>query len=105
MSVFETALQALMSDANMAEDIVYRRGGFAAPVSLRAIISRPDMQSEFGEARVQGKIMRVSLQVADAPDLAPEDRFDIDGQMYEVFAAPEKDSLRLTWTVDLELAE
>lgn len=103
MSVFDTALTALLDDANLGVDVAYRQGGVAAPILLRAILSRPDLDAGFGETRVRAGSMRLHLRIADAPDLAAGDTFQVGSDVYVAFEAPERDTLRLSWNVDLEV--
>ncbi len=103
MSAFATALDALMGDANLAVDVQYRQGGSSAPTTLRAILSQPDLDVRFGDSRVRAASTRIMLRISDVPLLAPGDTLEINSVVYVLYEAPEKDSSRLSWSVDLEI--
>lgn len=103
MTAFAAALDALFADAHLARDVVYTAEG-GAPALVRAILSRPDDVTGFGEARICSESTRLDLRVAEVPDPRPGDRIELDGEAFLVQGEPVRDRERLVWTVDLRPA-
>lgn len=97
-SAFDRAAAALFGNADLGAAAIYYPGGdLAVGVTITAILSRADLDSEFGEARVGGVNTVASVSVAEAPDFAKGDLLAIGAEMFRVAEAPKRDAARTTW--------
>ena len=100
MSAIAAAFDMLFADPNMARDAMFMpTGGDAVPV--RVVVRRPDQTFTFGETRLHAATTLLDIRVADAPELAEGDGFQIDGIDYVVQGEPSRDAERLIWTAEL----
>lgn len=100
MSVFDTAMQALFADANLALDATFIPAT-GANKEVRVVTRAPDVYQNIGQSVVHTPSLVLEVQVADCPMLTAGDIFLIDKIKYVVQGAPRRDSERLTWQVDL----
>lgn len=100
MNVFDTAMQALFADANLAIDATFIPAT-GANREVRVITRAPDVYQNIGQSVVHTPSLVLEVQVADCPTLVAGDIFLIDKIKYVVQGAPRRDSERLTWQVDL----
>lgn len=103
--VFAHAMGVLFRDPNMGEDAIYRAGGGTVSVAIRVIASNPDVAIGFGETEILTGTLRLQVQIADAPDLARGDQFDLRGEVWEVYADPHRDSVGMAWSVGVVPAD
>lgn len=91
-------VSAIFDDV-LAVDATYTPDG-GSPVAVRVIPSQPDGEMTFngGALRVASTVFQVP--VAQAPNLAEGDAFEVDGAAYTVIGAPQRDARRLIWTVE-----
>ena len=100
MTAIAAALDALFADTNMARDAEFTPvGGDTVPV--RVVVRQPDQTFTFGETRLHAATTLLDIRIADAPELAEGDRFQIDGVDYIVQGEPSRDAERLIWTAEL----
>ena len=103
MTAIAAAFDTLFADPNMARDATFTpMGGSAVPV--RVVVRQPDQTLTFGETRLHTVTTLLDIRVADAPELAEGDRFEIDGMSYVVQGTPSRDAKRLIWTAELREA-
>jgi len=100
MTVFQTAIQALFNDRNVAKD------AFFLPVigtnrSVRVITRAPDVFVDVGTSLMETPTMLVDVQITDCPTVVAGDQFMIDGITYKTQGTPRRDSERLVWQVDV----
>jgi hypothetical protein len=100
MSAFDTAIEALFADAHLACDVVYRAGGAGTPVTVRAIIARPDAVDGFGETRAVMATGRVDVRVSQIASPAAGDTIAIGGIVHTVQGVPIRDIERLVWRLE-----
>jgi hypothetical protein len=99
MSVFNTAIQALFNDRNLAVDATFiPQVGVSKPV--RVITRAPDVYHNVGQSVIETPSLVLEVQVADCPTLCEGDQFLIDSDTYTVQGEPRRDSERLIWQVD-----
>ena len=99
-NVFDTAIQALFSDANLAVEATF------IPVSgankaVRVVTRAPDLYQNIGQSVIHTPSLVLEVQVADCPTLTVGDKFLISQITYVVQGEPRRDSERLTWQVDI----
>ena len=103
MTAIAAAFDMLFGDPNVGKEAVYTpAGGSAVPV--RIVLRRPDRVLEFGETRLHAVSVLLDIRIADAPDLAEGDGFQIDGEIFLVQGEPLRDAERLIWTAELRAA-
>lgn len=102
-SAIASAIETLFADPNMTRNATYTPSGSGA-VSVRVVLRRPDRVSDFGETRLHSETTVVDIRVADAPQLASGDAFEIEGESYVVQGEPLRDTERLIWTVGVRPA-
>ena len=101
MTAFSTASDALFRDRNLASDAVYRAGGVGDGVTVRVIRRSPDRIASFGEGRYVTASRLLDVRIAEAPQLARGDTFEIAGAVFEVMSDPVRDSQQLTWSAEI----
>lgn len=101
MNAFSAAIDATFLDANMAADAVFRACGSTTDVPCRVIQVMPDEATEYGAATIVSETMRIDVRLSEVPAPTEGARFTIDGEVFEVQGAPQRDRLRLCWRVDL----
>ena len=100
MTAFATAATTLFRDPNIAVDAIYRPGGIGVGVPVRVILAAPDRLAQFGEGRFVTDTFGLDVAIAEAPDLAEGDTFEIEGTLYTIRSAPIRDADRLIWTAE-----
>lgn len=99
MSVFDTAMQVLFADKNLAIDATFIPT-LGANKEVRVITRAPDLYQNIGQSVVQTPSFVLEVQVADCPTIVSGDLFLIDKIKYVVQGVPRRDIERLTWLVD-----
>jgi hypothetical protein len=99
-SAFDAALAALLADPNIGRDVVYTPQG-GTPITVRAVLRRPDDVTSFGDARLWSETTRLDLCVGEVTNPRPGDRVRIDGEDFDIQGEPQRDSERLIWTITL----
>lgn len=99
MSVFDTAMQVLFADRNLAIDATFIPI-LGANKEVRVVTRAPDLYQNIGQSVVQTPSFVLEVQVADCPTIVAGDLFLINKIKYIVQGAPRRDSERLTWQVD-----
>lgn len=100
MTAFSAAVDATFLDANMAADALYRASDSNTDVPCRVIQAMPDAMSDYGSAGIVSDTMRIDVRVSEVPAPTEGDRFTIDGEVFEVQGAPQRDRLRLVWKIE-----
>ena len=100
MDAFAAATDALFADPNIARDALWRAGGAGGGTAVRVITKRPDQVVGFGDSRAILPTMLIDVRRSEIPNSASGDTFEIEGETFEVIAAPTTDSLRLVWTCE-----
>lgn len=103
MSAFAAAARALFRDRNLSVPALYRAGGDpgATGVAVRVILSEPDVQIEYGGARIVSgtAILEVGDEAVALP--APGDTFEVGAVVHVVTSAPMRDVERLSWRCEV----
>lgn len=100
MTIFDAAFDVLFADPNLAEDVTLTPSA-GDPVTVRAIVSRPDRIEAWGRQRVVLPSLTVEIR---ASDVTPHetDQVEVRGIAYRIMGAPERrDSAGLAWTCGL----
>lgn len=100
MNAFARASAAVFQDRNMAADAVFIARGVAPGRAVRIIRRMPDRLSNFGDGRFVTDSVLIDVQVADVPELAVGDRFQVGTVLYEVRSEPVRDAERLVWAAE-----
>ncbi len=100
MTAFAIAATAMFRDPNIAVDALYRPGGIGVGVPVRVIRSAPDSLAQFGEGRFVTDTFGLDVAIAEAPDLAEGDTFEIEGTLHTILGAPIRDADRLVWSAE-----
>lgn len=100
-NAFAAGIGALFRDRNLAADVLYRAHGVGAGVTLRAILSQPDVSSDWQAARLRAESTMVDFLVADLPSVCADDVFVVDGVAMALEGEPLRDDHRLTWRLQL----
>jgi hypothetical protein len=98
MTAFTAAIDAIFADANMAADAVWRACGVPqVAVPCRVILSRPDLQTSFGDARITSDTVMLDFRVSDVPNPGAGDSVTLGGEVLILQGEPARDRERLTW--------
>lgn len=100
MDAFAVATDALFADPNIATDAIWRAGGVGAGIAVRVVRRRPDQVVGFGDSRAVLPTLLVDVRRSEVAEPASGDTVEIDGETFEVIAAPIIDSVRLIWTCE-----
>lgn len=100
MTVFSAATDALFADQNIAVDAIWRAGGAGAGTVVRVITRRPDQVVGFGDSRAVLPTLLIDVRRSEVAEPASGDTVEIDGELFEIIAAPSIDNLRLVWTCE-----
>ena len=100
MTAFAAATSALFRDPNIAVDALYRPGGIGGGVPVRVIRAAPDRLAQFGESRFVTDTVGLDVAIAEAPNLAEGDTFEIEGTLHTIRGAPIRDADRLVWSAE-----
>jgi hypothetical protein len=101
MTVFAAALDLLFADPNLSTPALYVPMGVGPGVAIRVMRRSPDRMVEFGAARLVSDSVVLDVRVADCPELAAGDRFEIGAEVFVVQGTSRRDRERLVWTVEL----
>lgn len=101
MEVFTNALEALFTDANLAETATWFAGGTGSGVPIRIVRRSPDQVERFGNSRALLGSMAIDVRLSDAPTLAEGDAIEIGSATYRVATEPIEDGLNLVRTIEL----
>lgn len=101
MTAFSAAIDAIFRDPNMAADAVFRACGSMTEVPCRVVQVMPDTVADYGAATIVSDSMRIDVRVSEIPAPTEGAQFTIDGEVFEVQGAPQRDRLRLAWRIDL----
>jgi hypothetical protein len=97
MSAIAAAIDALFSDPNLARDAIWRAGGTGDSIVVRVITKKPDQVVGFGDSRAILPTMLIDVRRSEISNPASGDTVEIDGDLFEIIAAPTIDSFRLVW--------
>jgi hypothetical protein len=97
MTAFTAAIDAIFADPNMAADALYKAGGLGAGVSVRVILTRPDLQSTFGDARVTDDTTMLDVRVSEVANPVAGDTMTIGTEVLVIQGQPLRDRERLAW--------
>lgn len=100
MDAFTAATDALFADPNIARDAIWRAGGVGPGTTVRVVTRRPDQVLGFGDSRAVLPTTLIDVRRSEVSEPANGDTVEIDGDLFEVIAAPTIDSLRLVWTCE-----
>ena len=99
MSVFETAIQALFNDRNLAVDATFIPQ-VGVSKAVRVITRTADVYQNAGQSVIETPSLVLEVQVTDCPAVNQGDQFIIEATTYTVQGEPRRDSERLVWQVD-----
>lgn len=97
MTAFTAAIDAIFSDPNMAADAVFRACGSSVQVPCRVILSRPDLQTSFGDARIASDTVMLDFRVSEIATPGAGDSVTLAGEVLILQGEPARDRERLTW--------
>jgi hypothetical protein len=100
MDPFAAATDALFADPNVARDAIWRAGNAGAGTVVRVVTRRPDQVIGFGDSRAVLPTLLIDVRRSEVAEPASGDTVEIDGDLFEVIAAPIIDSVRLVWTCE-----
>lgn len=100
MNAFAFGVDILFTDPNLALDALWREDGVGAGVPVRVMRSAPDDVIEWRESRARVGTVFIDVRVSEAATLAKGDTFEIDGAIFTVTGAPERDTERLIWRAE-----
>lgn len=98
MSAFADAMAALVADANIGAEAVYRAGGTGPPVPVRLLRSSPDRIAGGFGTEILSATDILSVAIAALPSLGPGDTFAIGAELLTVTHA-ERDASGTVWRV------
>lgn len=99
MSVFNTAIQALFNDRNLAVDATFIPQ-VGVSKAVRVITRAADVYQNAGQSVIETPSLVLEVRVTDCPVVNQGDQFIIDAITYTVQGEPRRDSERLVWQVD-----
>ncbi|HXF89603.1 MAG TPA: hypothetical protein VNK48_14705 [Xanthobacteraceae bacterium] len=97
---FAAAIDAIFGDSSMAEDALWRAGGSDPAVPVRVIRRAPDAVVGFGDSRALLPSVLIDVRRSEVAEPASGDTVEIEGELFEVIAAPVVDSFGLLWTCE-----
>lgn len=98
MSAFAAAMDALVADANLGTEAIYRQGGSGTPVSLRVLRSSPDRVADAFGTGILTATDILSVAMAALPAVAASDTFTLGPDTLTVQHA-ERDAAGIAWRV------
>ena len=101
MRAFADALGVLFADPNLSTPALYQQSGIGVERGVRVMRRNPDRMVEFGAARLVSDSVVLDVRISECPELAAGDRFEIEGEVFTVQGAPQRDRERLIWTAEL----
>jgi hypothetical protein len=103
-AAFAAAIDAIFRDANVAEDAFWRAGGVGVGTAVRVIRKSPDEVVRFGDSRAVLPTLLIDVRRSQVAEPAAGDTVEIDGELFEIIAAPTLDSFRMVWTCEAAAA-
>ena len=100
MDAFAVATDALFADPNIATEAIWRVGGAGTGTAVRVVTRRPGQVVGFGDSRAVLPTLLIDVRRSEVAEPASGDTVEIDGDLFEVIAAPIIDSVRLVWTCE-----
>jgi hypothetical protein len=100
VDAFTAATDGLFADPNIATDAVWRAGGVGVGTAVRVVTRRPDQVVGFGDSRAVQPTLLIDVRRSEVAEPASGDTVEIDGELFEIIAAPIIDSVRLVWTCE-----
>jgi hypothetical protein len=97
MTIFSAAIDAMFGDPNMSVAAEWRAGGIGAPVSVRVIRTRPDVELGFADSRISTPSENIDVRVSQVAAARQGDTVAIDGDVFTITGAPQRDTERLVW--------
>lgn len=101
MTAFSVAMTAIFADPNMAADAVYMPQGSVPHQTVRIILSRPDIERDYGESRILVDTISIDVRQAQVPTPRDGDVYVIGGKPYVQQGEAIEDPLQLIWTMGL----
>lgn len=100
MNAFASANDILFEDQNLGLDALWKAGGAGAGVSVRIVISEPDVEQDWRETRLVLNAVIIEVRMSEAANVAKGDTFTVDTAVYIVSGDPKRDDLQLTWRAE-----
>jgi hypothetical protein len=101
MSVFAGMTDTVFADPNMASAATIVPAGGGAGISCRVVRSEPTEVRDFGGgASIASDTATFEVRCADVPAPRAGDVLTIGTESYVVQGVPQRDALRLVWTLD-----
>jgi hypothetical protein len=100
MSIFATAMDAIFTDPNMAVDALWLAEGEPPGVPVRLIRRAPDVETQFGAARILSETTIFDARCSEVPTIARGDKLVVGSEEFIVQGEPKRDRERLTWTIN-----
>jgi len=100
MSIFATAMDAIFTDPNMAVDGLLISGDELPGVPVRLIRRAPDVETQFGAARILSETTIFDARCSEIPTIARGDKLVVGSEEFIVQGDPKRDRERLTWTIN-----
>jgi hypothetical protein len=101
MTVFDTAIDTLFNDDNLAVDAIYTPDGGGAPVSVRTIKTIEDDLTDVFSGRQVVKKIKADIRVSEVATVAAGGELLIGSTTYKVTNPQIKDSDQLIWSMEL----
>ncbi len=77
--------------------------GVADGIPVRVVTRRPDQIVGFGDSRAIVSTVLIEVRKSEVPTPAAGDAVTVDGDTFEIIAAPSLDGLGLVWTCEAAL--
>ena len=100
MTAFSAATLTIFRDRNLAADAIWFAQGVGPGLAVRVIVSQPDLRGEWNQVAIASSTTMVQVQVAQVPEPVAGDLVQIGVVVYRVQGEPERDILRLVWTME-----
>ncbi len=97
MTAFAAAIDAIFADPNMAAAATWRACGAPSAVPCRVILSRPDLTTSFGDARITSETVMLDVRAAEIAAPGAGDIVTLGGETLVIQGEPLRDRERLTW--------
>ena len=99
-AAFGSAIDAILRDANVAEDALWRAGGTGGGTAVRVIRKSPDEVVGFGSSRAVLATVLIDVRSSEITSPAMGDTVEIAGDLFDIIGTPVRDSLGLVWTCE-----
>ncbi|WP_422074100.1 head-tail joining protein [Tranquillimonas rosea] len=100
MDAIARGMDAVFTDPNMAESATYTPAGGGESATVRVILRRPDVVSDFNRGQFVSDTTEFDIRVSDAPELRAGDTIDLGDETLTVVGEPRRDPRRLKWTAE-----